>query len=167
MESFKEESIIAFFDTFKTDLACLEYLASIKWKDGFKYSKCNHKKFTTRKLNFARDCNLCHHVESPTANTIFHKVKFGTRKAFGIVFEMSATTKSLSSSQMAKRYSISRPTAWLFMHKVRLAMKSSESNPIVGTVYVDEFVYGGKEDLKQVKSNDSKKKKILAATKAE
>lgn len=167
MESFKGESIIDFFDTFKTDLACLEYLASIKWKDGFKCSKCNHKKFTTRKLNFARDCNLCHHVESPTANTIFHKVKFGTRKAFGIVFEMSATTKSLSSSQMAKRYSISRPTAWLFMHKVRLAMKSSESNPIVGTVYVDEFVYGGKEDLKQGRSNDSKKKKIVAATKAE
>ncbi|KFC60469.1 transposase [Flavobacterium gilvum] len=41
-----------------------------------------------------------------TAYRIFHKVKFGTRKAFGIVFEMGATTKSLSSSQMAKRYSI-------------------------------------------------------------
>lgn len=163
MERFKGESIIEFFDTFKTDLDCLEYLASIKWKDNFKCSKCNHNKFTIRKLNFARDCNLCHHVESPTANTIFHKVKFGTRKAFGIVFEMSATTKSLSSSQMAKRYSISRPTAWLFMHKVRLAMKSSELNPIVGTVYVDEFVYGGKEDLKQGRSNDSKKKKIVAA----
>ena len=163
MEPFKGESIIDFFDTFKTDLDCLEYLASIKWKEDFKCSKCNHKKFTVRKLNFARDCNLCHHVESPTANTIFHKVKFGTRKAFGIVFEMSATTKSLSSSQMAKRYSISRPTAWLFMHKVRTAMKSSELNPIVGTVYVDEFVYGGKEDLKQGRSNNSKKKKIVAA----
>lgn len=163
MESFKGESIIDFFDTFKTDLDCLEYLASIKWKGGFKCSKCNHTKFTIRKLNFARDCNLCHHVESPTANTIFHKVKFGTRKAFGIVFEMTATTKSLSSSQMAKRYSISRPTAWLFMHKVRLAMQSSESNPIAGTVYVDEFVYGGKEDLKQGRSNNSKKKKIVAA----
>jgi hypothetical protein len=163
MEKFKGEGIIEFFDTFKTDLDCLKYLASIKWKDGFKCSKCNHTKFTIRKLNFARDCNLCHHVESPTANTIFHKVKFGTRKAFGIVFEMSATTKSLSSSQMAKRYSISRPTAWLFMHKVRLAMKSSELNPIVGTVYVDEFVYGAKEDLKQGRRNNSKKKKIVAA----
>ena len=163
MESFKGESIIDFFDTFQTDLDCLEYLASIKWKGAFKCSKCNHNKFTIRKLNYARDCNLCHHVESPTANTIFHKVKFGIRKAFGIVFEMSATTKSLSSSQMAKRYSISRPTAWLFMHKVRSAMKSSELNPVVGTVYVDEFVYGGKEDLKQGRSNDSKKKKIVAA----
>lgn len=163
MESFKGESIIDFFDTFKTDLDCLGYLASIKWEKGFVCSKCSHNKFTVRKLNFARDCNSCHHVESPTANTIFHKVKFGTRKAFGIVFEMSATTKSLSSSQMAKRYSISRPTAWLFMHKVRTAMKSSELHPVVGTVYIDEFVYGGREDLKQGRSSDSKKKKIVAA----
>jgi hypothetical protein len=163
MEKFKGESIIEFFDRFKTDRDCLEYLATIKWKEGFRCLKCSHTKFTIRKLNFARDCNRCHHVESPTANTIFHKVKFGIRKAFGIVFEMSATTKSLSSSQMAKRYSISRPTAWLFMHKVRSAMKSSESNPIIGTVFVDEFVFGGKEDLKQGRSNNTKKKKIVAA----
>jgi transposase-like protein len=163
MESFKGESIIDFFDTFKTDLDCLGYLSSIKWKTDFSCSKCSHKKFTIRRLNHARDCNRCHHVESPTANTIFHKVKFGIRKAFGIVFEMSATTKSLSSSQMAKRYSISRPTAWLFMHKVRNAMKSSETAPIVGTVYVDEFVYGSREDLKQGRSTQSKKKKIVAA----
>ena len=35
MESFKGESIINFFDTFKTDLDCLEYLAAIKWKGNF------------------------------------------------------------------------------------------------------------------------------------
>lgn len=163
MEKFEGQSIIDFFDTFKTDLDCLEYLAKIKWQKGFKCSKCNHDKYTIRKANLARDCNSCHHVESPTANTLFHKVKFGIRKAFGIAFEMSATTKSISASQIAKRYSISRPTAWLFMHKVRNAMKSSGLNPIEGTVFVDEFVYGGKEDLKQGRSNDSNKKKIVMA----
>ena len=163
MEKFRGESIIDFFDKFKTDLDCLEYLSTIKWKDGYKCPKCNHDKFTVRKANFARDCNRCHHIDSPTANTLFHKVKFGARKAFGIIFEMSATTKSISASQIAKRYSISRPTAWLFMHKVRNAMKSSELNPIDGTVCVDEFVFGGKEDLKQGRSNDSNKKKVVAA----
>ena len=163
MESFKSESIIDFFDRYKTDLDCLEYLATIKWRDGFTCVKCNHKKFTIRKSNYARDCNLCHHIESPTANTLFHKVKFGVRKAFTIVFEMSATTKSLSSSQMARRLKISRHTSWLFMHKVRLAMKSSELQPMKGHVLIDEFVYGGKEDLKQGRSNNSKKKKIVVA----
>lgn len=64
---------------------------------------------------------------------------------------------------MAKRYSISRPIAWLFIHKVRSAIQSSELNSVVGTVYVDEFVYGGREDLKQGLGNDTKKKKIVAA----
>jgi predicted DNA-binding transcriptional regulator AlpA len=83
---------------------------------------------------------------------MFHKVKFGIRKAFVILFEMSATTKSISCSQIAKRLKISRPTAWLFMHKVRIAMKSSETFPIKGKVIVDEFVFGGQEDLKQGRS---------------
>jgi transposase-like protein len=163
MENFKSESIIDFFDTYKTDKDCLFYLAKIKWQDGFKCKKCNNTQCTIRKFNYARDCNLCHHIESPTANTLFHKVKFGIRKAFTIVFEMSCATKSVSSSQMARRLDISRQTAWLFMHKVRLAMKSSELYPITGHVLVDEFVYGGKEDLKQGRSNNSKKKKVVAA----
>jgi len=98
-------------------------------------------------------------VESPTAGTLFHRVRFGVRKAFGIVFEMSATTKGMSSSQVARRYGISRTTAWTFMHKVRNAMKSNQTHPLKGAVHVDEFVFGGKESLKQGRSTDSKKKK--------
>jgi transposase-like protein len=94
---------------------------------------------------------------------LFHKVKFGVRKAFAIVFEMSAATKSVSSSQMARRLHISRQTAWLFMHKVRSAMKSSGSHPLVGQVFVDEFTFGGREELKQGRSNDAKKKKVVVA----
>ena len=163
MEQFVGQGIIEYFDTFKTDLDCLKYLANRKWENGFKCVKCGYTKSTVRKINFARDCNSCHHIESPTANTMFHKVKFGIRKAFTIVFEMSATTKSMSSNQMAKRLKIRQPTAWLFMNKVRKSMKSSECYPITGTVIVDEFVYGGKENLKQGRSTDSKKKKIVAA----
>lgn len=163
MEAFIGEGILAYFDRFKTDLDCLKYLHEIKNKKDYKCVKCGHNKFTVRKKNFATDCNRCHHIESPTAGTLFHKVKFGLRKAFSIVFEMSATTKSMSSRQMSKRYEISYSAAWLFTHKVRNAMKSSELHPMVGTVIVDEFVFGGKEDLKQGRSKDSKKKKIAAA----
>ena len=97
MESFKSESIIDFFNTYTTDLDCLDYLSRIKWHDGYSCVKCSHKKFTVRKANLARDCNRCHHIESPTANTLFHRVRFGLRKAFVIVFEISVATKSVSS----------------------------------------------------------------------
>ena len=49
------------------------------------------------------------------------------------------------------------------MHKVRKAMESSQQQPMDGDVHVDEFVYGGKEALKQGRSFDSKKKKIVVA----
>lgn len=34
---------------------------------------------------------------------------------------------------------------WLFMQKVKTAMESSKTQPMVGDVQVDEFVIGGKE----------------------
>lgn len=142
---FTGKNILEFSDRFSDDKACLAYLSEIKWSGGFVCTKCGHTKFTVRKKNLARDCNRCHHIESPTAGTIFHKLRFGTRKAFGIIFEMSATTKGLSASQIARRYGISRTTAWAFMHRVRTAMQSSKNHPIVGDVQVDEFVLAGKK----------------------
>lgn len=162
MEKFKGEEFIKFTERFPSDEACFAYLSDLKWNTGFVCNKCGHKKYSQRK-NHKRCCTLCKHIESTTAGTLFHKVKFGIRKAFYIVFEMAATTKGLSSSQVSKRYGISRKTAWLFMHKVRLAMESSKSYPIDGIVQVDEFVVGGKENNKQGRSYDGKKKKVACA----
>lgn len=162
MNKFEGEELIKFTQRFSTDNACLKYLAEIKWKDGFECKKCGHKKYSLRKKQ-ERCCTLCKHIESPTSGTLFHKVKFGIQKAFMIVFEMTATTKGLSSSQVSKRYGVTRKTAWLFMHKVRKGMESSQTLPIEGFVQVDEFVVGGKENNKQGRSYNCKKKKVVCA----
>lgn len=162
MEIFKGENFIEFSERFSSDDICKQYLADIKWKDGFICRKCGHKKFTKRE-NLTRTCNYCRHNESPTANTTFHKVKFGLKKAFFITFEMVNSTKSMSAKQIAVRYGITRKTAWLFMHKIRKAMKSSEQDPMDGNVQVDEFTVGGKEEGKQGRSYSTKKKKIIAS----
>ena len=94
---------------------------------------------------------------------MFHSVRFGLKNAFTIAFELNATTKEISTKQIANRLKISRTTATNFIKKVRISMASSESKPIIGQVFVDEFVFGGKEDLKQGRSNDSKKKKLIVA----
>jgi hypothetical protein len=102
------ENILAFTERFSDDKLCLAYLTELNWADGFICTNCGHRKFTVRKANLARDCNRWHYIESPTACTISHKLRFGLRIAFGIIFEMSAITKGISSSQVAKRYRISR-----------------------------------------------------------
>jgi hypothetical protein len=93
------------------------------------------------------------------ANTLFHKVKFGLRKAFFICFEMSTSTKGLSASQTAVRFGVHERTARLFMHKVREAMKSSGDFPMTGVINVDEYVVGGYEEGKPGRSYDSTRKK--------
>ena len=147
MELFKGQSLLEFTERFKTDLDCEEYLASLKWEDGYCCRKCGHKKYQVRK-DFSRTCNICGDTESPTAGTLFHRLKFGLRKAFFICFEMTTTTKGLSASQVARRYEISRQTAHYFMQKVREAMKSSESHKMNDRVQVDGFTIGGKEEGK-------------------
>ena len=162
MNIFKGQNLIEFAERFKTDEDCKEYLSILKWADGYICRKCGHKKSQIRK-DFSRTCNICSDTESSTANTLFHKVKFGLRKAFFICFEMATTTKSLSAMQMSVRYGVQESTARLFMHKVREAMKSRGNNPIDGIVHVDEFVVGGHEESKQGRSYDSKKKKSVCA----
>ena len=162
MDIFKGQNLLEFSDRFKTDEDCKKYLSEVKAKSAFKCSRCDHTACQTRG-DFSRQCNICRHTESATADTLFHKVKFGVRKAFFICFEMATTTKSLSASYMGVRYGVTEKTARLFMHKVGTAMSSGGNNPMDGIVHVDEFVLGGYEQGKTGRSYDAKKKKAVTA----
>lgn len=136
MEIFTGQNLLEFSDRFKTDEYSKEYLAFLKSKTAYKCLKCNHIACQSLK-NFGRQCNICRHTESATANTLFHKVKFGVRKAFFICFEMLTTTKILSASYIGVRYGVTEKTARLFILKVREAMSSSGNSPMDGNVHVD------------------------------
>lgn len=95
MKIFNGQNLLEFSERFKDDDACKEYLANIKWRNSYSCLKCEHGASQIRK-DYSRTCNKCSYTESTSANTLFHKVKFGLRKSFFICFEMSTTTKSLS-----------------------------------------------------------------------
>lgn len=162
MEIFKGQNLLEFAKRFKDELSCKEYLSNLKWADNYICRKCKHSKSQVRK-DFSRTCNICSYTESATANTLFHKVKFGLRKAFFICFEMATSTKSLSACQTAVRFGVQERTARLFMQKVREAMKSSEDYPMTGIVNVDEYVVGGYEEGKPGRSYNTTKKKAVCA----
>jgi len=150
---FKGENILEFVSIFSNDAICRAQIANEKWKDGYKCRRCDNTKYVSFEKHFTREFTKCRYKESATAGTLFHKVKFGIQKAFWIVFEMSCTTKGLSTTtQAAKRYGITQKTSWLFMQKVQLSMASSKSHPMVENVHVDEFVIGGKETGKPGRS---------------
>jgi len=68
--------MLNFIKELPNDEACKAYLAKTKWQDGFTCSKCGHTKgYKKSSHNY-----IYHHVESATANTYFHKVKFWFKK---------------------------------------------------------------------------------------
>lgn len=162
IEQFKGTNLIEFMDRFSTEEKCKKYLVDIKWKDGFSCDKCTHSHYWSKKDNrYVRVCKGCRHINSVTANTLFHKVKFGLRKAFLIIFEMSTTTKGCSSPVMARKLGINQKTAWLFMSKVRRAMKSSGHYPLEGSCEVDEILIGGQVSGKRGRGAQGKKKAAI------
>ena len=159
MEQFKGTNLIDFMDRFSNEEKCKNYLLEMKWKDGFICDKCGHYHYWSKKDNpYLRVCESCRHINSVTANTLFHKLKFPFRKAFLILFEMSTTTKSCSSTVMARKLGINQKTAWLFMSKVRKVMSSTRDYPLEGVCEVDEILIGGKQEGKRGSGAKGKKK---------
>ena len=159
MEQFKGTNLIDFMDRFSTEEKCKNYLIEMKWGDGFICDKCTHTHYWMKKDNpYVRVCKSCRHINSITANTLFHKLKFPLRKAFLILFEMSTTTKGCSSPVMARKLGINQKTAWLFMSKVRKAMASSGNHPLEEICEVDEILIGGKQRGKRGRGAKGKKK---------
>src|SRR5690625_6350646 len=68
MEKFEGQNILDFMETFPDDDVCKEYLAKLKWQDGFKFSKCSHIKRCLRE-DHGYFCYTCHNVERTTAVT--------------------------------------------------------------------------------------------------
>lgn len=145
MEIFEGRSIIRFSHLFSTEEKCKKYLYEVKWKNGFLCSKCNHTHCWEGKC-YTKVCKNCRHVESATSNTLFHKVRFGLRKALFILFEMSTTTKSCSSTVLAAKYDITQKTAWLFMSKVRKAMDQMVEQPLEGPSQVLKVIIGNAKE---------------------
>ncbi len=114
MENFKGENILDFMKVYPDNESCKGYLADLKWKDGFECLKCKGEK-GCRKSNHSYYCYTCEHVETATANTLFHDVRFGLQKAFCMIFEMVCCSKNISSVQMSKRYGVTQGAACYFI----------------------------------------------------
>jgi transposase-like protein len=153
---------ITFNKRFKEDLDCYEYLSSIKWEKGYSCKKCNNDKYYNGKKPFSRRCLKCKYDESPTANTMFEKLKFPILIAFHIIFKVSTKKKGMSSMELSNEFELRQKTCWTFKQKVQQVMKSSLKSPLTGVIHADEFVVGGPEEGKKGRSKGSKKLIVLA-----
>jgi len=164
MKTVKGLSRNDFDNKFGTNEQCLTFLAEKKWGNGFVCRSCGHQHAYKGKKGLNKRCMKCGKEESPTAHTIFHKVKFDLYKAFGMLYDVLTSKKGANSIWLAERYEVSQNTAWLFRSKLQNYLKSSGKNPLTLDVHVDEFEIGTPKKGKQGRAKTDEKIRIVIAT---
>lgn len=153
---------IKFNQYFKTEEDCIKYIADIKWEDGYTCRKCGNKKYIKGSKPHNRRCLKCKYNESPTAGTMFDKVKFSLLVAFHIILKIATKKKGMSTLELSREFDLRQKTCWSFKWKIQEAMQSSLQNPLTGEVHVDEFWIGGPEEEKRGRSLGNKKMIVIA-----
>jgi hypothetical protein len=156
---------------FATPEACNDFIESMRWPDGVNCLACSSKKVTkyqkqkgsrtrlnpTTGENELRTvpprilyvCIECGFQFSAITGTIFHDTHLDLEKWFMAVALMVNAKKGLSALQLKRDLKVAYKTAWYLNHRIRKAMaliEDSDTEPLTGTVEVDETYIGGKYD---------------------
>jgi hypothetical protein len=161
-DKFAGMNSIKFNQYFKTEDDCIKYIADIKWEEGYTCKNCGSEKYIKGSKPHNRRCLKCKYNESPTAGTMFDKVKFSLLVAFHIIFKIATKKKGMSTLELSREFDLRQKTCWSFKWKIQEAMQSSLKHPLRGEVHVDEFWIGGPEEEKRGRSLGSKKMIVIA-----
>lgn len=114
-------------ELFQSDEACLEFLAGLKWSNGFTCRKCGNTNYCQGKTPHSRRCTKCKTEESATTGTVFHNCKFPISKAFYIAFTVCKGEEEISTYEFARRLSLRQMTCWKFKTKVQQTIEEMDS----------------------------------------
>ncbi len=107
----------------------LQFLADVKWENGFVCRKCGHTNFCVGKTVASRRCTRCKKEESATANTIFHNCKFSINKAFYIVYTVCFEKRKISANELSGELELNPMTCWKFRKKIKECVDRQKENP--------------------------------------
>ena len=130
---------------FSTEGACREYLARLRWRNGFVCSGCEGTEAwsTGRGL---RMCAGCGRQMSVTAGTIFQGTRTPLTLWFRAIWWVVSQKNGASALGLQGVLGLgSYRTAWTWLHKIRRAMVRPGRDQLTGKVEVDETLVGGVE----------------------
>ena len=136
----KDISDAAVEELFVSDEKCLEFLADLKWAEGFTCRKCGNTNFCAGKTPHARRCTKCKSEESATCGTIFHNCKFPIHKAFFIAYNVCKGKEDVSTYEFARRLALRQMTCWNFKTKIQSALKSIDTLTDIEKVAIEKML---------------------------
>ncbi|NLI71211.1 MAG: transposase [Bacteroidales bacterium] len=107
----------------------LQFIADLKWEDGFVCRKCGHTNYCKGKSFASRRCTRCKREESATANTIFHNCKFPIHKAFYIVYSVCIEKRKISAKELSDELKLNPMTCWKFRRKIKECIEQHQDKP--------------------------------------
>lgn len=127
-------------ELFQNDEKCLEFLAEVKWKDGFVCRKCGNHNYCPGKTPHSRRCTKCKTEESAASGTIFHNCKFPISKAFYIAYSVCKGKENISTYEFARRLSLRQMTCWNFKKKISMALQEVDSLSNVEKLSIEKIL---------------------------
>ncbi len=133
-------SLIEFQQQFADEACCAEYLAKLRWPDGFRCPACGHDHaWSLQTKAWTYECSKCHRQTSVTAATVMHGSKLSLTTWFWGAYLMATHSNGISALQLCKQLGLgSYKSAWLMCAKLRRAMVDPDRSPLAGLLEVDE-----------------------------
>src|SRR5674476_171131 len=115
---------------FPDDQACREYLAGLRWPNGFSCPNCGCGGFWRGERGL-RMCVECAVKTSVTAGTIFHRSHTPLSTWFAAVWFVTSSKNGVSAKGLQDSLGFgSYETAWAWLHKLRRAMVRPDREPV-------------------------------------
>lgn len=129
-------SLPEFQRCFGDEAACADYLAAVRWVDGFRCPACGGGKgWRLSTKPFAWKCADCGKQTSLTAGTVMHGSKLKLTAWFWAAYLMATHSNGISAAQLQLQLGIgSYKTPWLLCAKLRWAMVDPDRNLSTGLV---------------------------------
>src|SRR6266704_2734648 len=143
-----------FRDWFPDDVACLEYLAGLRWPEGFVCPVCGGDR-SRRTAKMLWMCAQCGRKTSVAAGAIFHRSHAPIATWFAAVWFVTSQKNGVSALGLQQALGFgSYETAWAWLHKLRRAMVRPGRDLLDGVVELDQSFLGGQSTGKKGGSSD-------------
>ena len=136
-------SFTQFIKRFPDEKACVEYLYSVKWPQGFECPVCGCRHGYTLKNRRQYQCARCRHQASLTANTVMHRSHLPLTKWFWAIYLVACDKRGISALALAGKIEVCYETAWNLLRRIRAAMEMRDEHYVLqGIVEFDDSYFG-------------------------
>jgi transposase-like protein/ribosomal protein L37AE/L43A len=156
-------SIDEFESRFSSEEACREYVFQIRWPEGFRCPRCDHRRAWALSATLWQCCQ-CDRQTSATAGTVFQDTRKPLKTWFRAMWYVTSQKNGASALGLQRVLGLrSYQTSWAWLHKLRRAMVRPGRDHLSGWVEVDETYVGGWEEGMKGRRRGEKSLIVIAA----